>query len=272
MMGEMQLVPLTDLSARGLLAGDGRMIHGELNYERPAYIYRHRLKNCTVGAFTYFNAAGSTSAYRVTFGRYSQIGESSILGPPEHPMDWFSSHPFTFTRPQHMPNIYSMPDFARLGPDASDQSTWADAQPNDTYIGHEAYVGAGSFVKRGVSIGHGACIGARSVVTRDIPPYAIAVGSPARVIRLRFDERIVERLLKLQWWRYDLAPFKHQVDYSQVEATLAFFEQRHADNDLAELTPDTYRVSPAGEALRFERLPQPLFCTDADPFPPTPQT
>src|SRR5690606_19073307 len=116
------------------------------------------------------------------FGRYSQIGESSIIGPPEHPMDWFSSHPFTFTRPKYMPNMYQLPAFARLAPDEQDGPSYVDTVKNDTTIGHEAYIGVGSFIKRGITIGDGAVVGARSVVTRDIPPYAIALGSPARVV------------------------------------------------------------------------------------------
>lgn len=249
-----------DLLDHGLVLGDGPGIQGTLRFERPAYPFGHRLKNCTLGAFTFFNAAGLTSAYRVHFGRYSQIGESSVLGPPEHPQAWFSNHPFAFTRPSHMPSIYRTPDFVRLGPEEQAGETFVDTAVNDTWIGHEAYVGVGSFVRRGVRIGDGAVVGARSVVTRDIPPYAVAVGSPAKVLKLRFDEKLVERYLKLQWWRYDLAPFKTQVDFSQVEATLDFFEQRVAEGQLQVLRPPTYtvRAQPGGGFAMVEQA-QPLF-------------
>ena len=245
------------LQDAGLMGGAN--IAGSLRFERPAWLYGHRLKDCTVGAFTYFNAAGSTSLYRVTLGRYSQIGESSIIGPPEHPHDWFSSHPFAFTRPRYMPNIYQFEDFARLAPVDLPGPSYVDTMPNDTYIGHEAYVGAGSFVKRGVRIGDGAVIGARSVVTRDVPPYAIAVGSPARVVKLRFDEKLVERFLALQWWRYDLAPFKTAVDFSRVEATLDFFEARRAEGALAALVPDSYELQQSTAGAQLKRLDHPLF-------------
>ena len=247
------------LLAQGLLAEDGRGISGSLSFERPAWPQGHKLKDCSLGAFTFFNAAGLTSAYRVRFGRYSQIGESSILGPPEHPQDYFSSHPFAFTRPQYMPTMYQFEDFARLAPEAQPGPSYVDTVPSDTVIGHEAYIGAGSFVKRGVTIGDGATVGARSVVTRDIPAYAIAVGSPARVIRLRFSDALVERFLKLQWWRYDLAPYKKQVDFTQAEATLDFFEQRVAENQLPLLRPDTFRVTRHRSGLTAEKLPGPLF-------------
>ena len=248
------------LAERGLILGSGPGPQTALRFEAPAYPFGHRLKNCTLGAFAYFNAAGQTSAYRVHFGRYSQIGESSVLGPPEHPQDWFSNHPFAFTRPALMPAIYRTPEFQRLAPEDSDGPSYVDTVVNDTWIGHEAYLGVGCFVRRGVRIGDGAVVGARSVVTRDIPPYAVAVGSPAKVVRLRFAEPLVERLLKLQWWRYDLAPFKQRVDFSQMEATLEFFEQQLAEGHLQPLRPRSYALqNRPGEGFSLRELDQPLF-------------
>lgn len=231
-----------DLQQFGLEVREPVQVHGRFEYEGPAWIFSHRVKNCSLGAFTFFNAAGQTSAYCCRFGRYCQVGESSVLGPPEHPTDWFSSHPFAFGRPGHLPSMYRQPEFARLAPEAADDTGWAAQMPNETRIGHEVYIGTGCFVKRGVSIGDGAMLGARSVVTRDVPPYAVVVGSPARIVRLRFAEAIVERLLALQWWHYDLAPFKQQVDFSRVEQTLDFLEERQAAGDLMPLLPETFSM------------------------------
>lgn len=241
------------------LSIEARNTIDELRFERPAFVGGHRLKQCTIGAFAYLNAAGATSVYRCRIGRYAQIGESSIIGPPEHPMDYFSTHPFAFSRPAHLPGMYRFPDFARLSPDADAGPSWVESQPLETVIGHEAYVGVGSFVRRGVTIGDGAVIGARSVVTRDVPPFAIAVGSPARVQRLRFSETLIERFQKLAWWRYDLAPFKRQVDYAQVERTLAFFEQKAADGELALLQPPTYLLRRDGEHYALAPQSAPLY-------------
>lgn len=257
---EVAVANAAELRQYGVILSERHGLIGSLHFERPAYVHSHRVKDCSIGAFAYLNAAGVTSAYRVTIGRYAQIGESSILGPPEHPQDGFTNHPFAFTRPQYMPNMYALPDFARLAPQADAGPSYVDSAINRTVIGHEAYVGVGSFVRRGVTIGDGALVGARSVVTRDIPPYAVAVGSPAKVVRLRFAENLVERFLKLQWWRYDLAPFKTQVDYSRVEATLDFFEQRLADGELHPLRPPSYAVTTRpGGGLVLRAQPQPLF-------------
>jgi hypothetical protein len=155
--------------------------------------------------------------------------------------------------------MYRFPDFARLSPDADAGPSWVESQPLETVIGHEAYVGVGSFVRRGVTIGDGAVIGARSVVTRDVPPFAIAVGSPARVLRLRFSETLIERFQKLTWWRYDLAPFKRQVDYAQVERTLEFFEQKASDGELALLQPPTYLLRRDGERYALAPQSAPLY-------------
>nr|MBV6630374.1 CatB-related O-acetyltransferase [Oceanococcus sp. HetDA_MAG_MS8] len=247
-----------DLARYGLALTPGSLLKAETVFERPAWLFGHRVKSCSIGAFTFFNAAGTTSVYRTRLGRYAQIGESSIIGPPEHPMDWFSNHPFAFTRPSHIPAMYEFADFARLAPADSDEPAWAESAPL-TKIGHEAYIGAGCFIKRGVSIGDGAVIGARSVVTQDIPAYTIAVGSPARVIRDRFAPSLVERFLVLQWWRYDLAPHKAQLDFAEVEATLDTLEQLQSENKLKRLMPATYRVCEQQRCYRVEQLSRPLY-------------
>lgn len=69
-------------------------------------------------------------------------------------------------------------------------------------IGHDVWIGAGAHVMAGVKIGTGAIIGAASVVTKDVPPYAVAVGAPARPVRFRFEEPVVERLLASRWWAW----------------------------------------------------------------------
>jgi virginiamycin A acetyltransferase len=69
-------------------------------------------------------------------------------------------------------------------------------------IGNDVWIGENVLVKAGVSIGHGAIIGANSFVNKDIPPYAIAVGSPTKIIKYRFDEGIIKKLLELKWWDY----------------------------------------------------------------------
>lgn len=248
------------LFEQGICIDEGNNKVFDFCFERPAMIHGHRLKGCSMGAYGFYNAAGLASAYRTHFGRYSQIGESTIVGPPEHPMTMFSTHPFAFSRPSHMPKMYQMPDFARISPGEDAGPSWADSETStDTYIGHEAYVGAGSFVRRGVKVGVGAVIGARSVVTRDVPPYAIVAGSPARVLRYRYPDSLIERFLKLAWWNYDLGLVKRDVNWADTERTLEHLEQKVADNALAKLVPDTFRVSSVNKGYSLEKLAAPLY-------------
>lgn len=80
-------------------------------------------------------------------------------------------------------------------------------------IGHDVWIAEGCIIKEGVTIGTGAVIGMGSVVTKDIPPYGIAVGNPARVIRYRFDEKTIQDLLESEWWNLDDAEIQKIAQY-----------------------------------------------------------
>lgn len=232
----------------GLYAGDGRGIAGALEFERPLWLFSPRhIRHCRFGAFSYVNGRGSSSFYRVETGRYFQCAESAIIGPPDHPHDWFTTHPFGFTRPEEFPNLYEDEDFARLAPDGSEDYRYTANVPLVTSIGHEVWIGAGVIVRRGVRIGDGAIVGAGSVVNRDVPPYAIVAGVPATVKRMRFEDALIERLLALQWWEYDLAPHKHRMDFRDAQGTTSYLEDALAAKTLRPLMPSRYRVQ-AGKA------------------------
>ena len=74
--------------------------------------------------------------------------------------------------------------------------------PSKTIIGNDVWIGNGAIIINGVTIGDGAVIGAGAVVTKDVPPYAIVVGVPGKVIKMRFSDSIIERLMKIQWWNW----------------------------------------------------------------------
>jgi serine acetyltransferase len=73
----------------------------------------------------------------------------------------------------------------------------------DVIIGNDVWLGADSVILSGVTIGDGAAIGARAVVTGNIPPYAIVAGNPARIVKNRFDDETISRLLKIKWWEWE---------------------------------------------------------------------
>jgi acetyltransferase-like isoleucine patch superfamily enzyme len=126
------------------------------------------------------------SGARLVIGRYGSIADGvEILLGGNHRLDWATTYPF--------------PALPRLWPPAAG-ITGHDTTRGDVVIGHDVWLGSQCMVMSGVTIGHGAVVAARAVVTRDVPPYAIVAGNPARVVRLRFDEARITALLETAWW------------------------------------------------------------------------
>jgi acetyltransferase-like isoleucine patch superfamily enzyme len=92
-------------------------------------------------------------------------------------------------------------------------------------IGNDVWIGTGTIVLSGVTIGDGAIVGAGSVVTHNVPPYSIAVGNPARVIRFRFSESQITNLLKIAWWNWDDVKIKENIEllYGNVDTFINKF-------------------------------------------------
>lgn len=95
----------------------------------------------------------------------------------------------------------------------------------DVVIGNDVWVGTDAFILSGVNIGDGAVIGARSVVVSDVPAYSVAAGNPARVIKTRFDEGTIRRLLKLQWWNWDDDTIERHIPLLLSDEIELFLEQ-----------------------------------------------
>lgn len=81
----------------------------------------------------------------------------------------------------------------------------------DVSIGSDVWIGMDCTISSGVKIGHGAVVGAGAVVTKNVPPYAIVAGNPAAVVRYRFDESVIEALLKIEWWNWNDDTIKNSV-------------------------------------------------------------
>ncbi len=122
---------------------------------------------------------------RLVIGKYCSIASGVQIAFGDHRTDTFTTFPFEAKRRfwEHVPR--GVKDHISKG---------------DVIIGNDVWIGSDVFIGSGVTIGSGAVIGAKSVVTKDVPPYAVLVGNPGRVVRYRFDPNIVEELLKLSWW------------------------------------------------------------------------
>lgn len=123
---------------------------------------------------------------KLIIGRYCSIADKvEILLGGNHRIDWATTYPFS-----------ALPELWPAAPRNRDYHT----SRGDVVIGNDVWLGSGAMVLSGVTIGHGAVIAARAVVTKDVPPYAIVGGNPARVVRYRFDEATIAALLDIAWW------------------------------------------------------------------------
>lgn len=131
---------------------------------------------------------------KLKIGRFCSIadGVKIILG-DNHRMDWLTTFPFP-AFPEQWPGVEDVQDYFTT--------------KGDVVIGNDVWIGDGALILSGVTIGDGAVIGARSVVSKDVEPYALVAGNPARLVRKRFDDGTIAKLLSLAWWDWPLDKIK----------------------------------------------------------------
>lgn len=140
------------------------------------------VRNTTLGEYSYVSQFSVVNA--ATIGRFCSIAHGVFIGLWEHDTD-VTTHSF---------HLYETSGgFVRGFTDYKKDAI-------KTNIGHDVWIGANSVVLKGLTIGTGAIIGAGAVVTRDVPPYAIVVGNPAKLLRYRFAAEDMEFLLRTTWW------------------------------------------------------------------------
>jgi acetyltransferase-like isoleucine patch superfamily enzyme len=180
-----------------------------------------------IGAFSY---CVSGHLFDVEMGRYVSIGESVQMGRGDHPSKWITTSPSFY--------LNQMFDVGRNFPGAEDY--WAfrpdlhgfDSIPGakTIYIENDVWIGHGAFVRPGVRIGTGAIVAAYSVVTKDVEPYTVVGSNPARPIKKRFAQELIDRLLASQWWTR--APWQYAgIDISRPDANIDAIEKRISETE-----------------------------------------
>jgi acetyltransferase-like isoleucine patch superfamily enzyme len=117
---------------------------------------------------------------KAEIGKYTSIGPGCKIGLGVHPLDFVSTSPYLYND-----NLFKKKN---------------DSDFEEVVIGSDVWIGANVLIMGGVKVGHGAVIGAGSVVTKDVPPYSVVVGVPAKIIKYRFTPDIIDLLIETEWW------------------------------------------------------------------------
>lgn len=173
----------TRVALAGMARKHGFQI-GEYSYGRPKVRFAH---------------AGT----KLSIGRYCSIADQvEIFLGGNHRPEWGTTYPFE-SLTHWWPTARSAPP--------------THSSRGDVVIGSDVWIGSGALLLSGVTVGHGAVIGARSVISRDVPPYAVVAGNPAKLIRFRFDPETVAALLEAAWWDLPRASVEKLIPLLQSE-------------------------------------------------------
>jgi len=170
--------------------------------------------NIEIGDYTYYDDPDGPERFadkcvlyhydfigdRLVIGRFCAIasGVRFIMNGSNHAMSGFSTYPF---------NI-----FGNGWERGFDVETWQKEVRGDTIVGNDVWIGMEAMVMPGVTIGDGAIIAARAVVTRDVPAYAIVAGNAAGVVKMRFEDSTIQRLLAVAWWNWPVDKITRNLD------------------------------------------------------------
>jgi Acetyltransferase (isoleucine patch superfamily) len=196
------------------------LVKPETSIEHPIHVGPNAIiQGGSIGRYSFVN--GGTIIFGDTeIGRFTTFARNCQIGGVEHPTHYLSTSFFRISK-----NWFPDDPLSQSAPPIRNTPAPGRKRGNRVRIGNDVWIGASAIVLKGVSIGDGAVIGAGSVVTKDVPPYAIVGGNPARIIRMRFNNATIEALLRLKWWDRD-PEFIATLPLDDVEACIRLLSEQ----------------------------------------------
>lgn len=184
----------------------------------------------SIGAFSSTNSALPANS---VVGRYSSIAHNVVRMYGNHPVDRFTTSMLTYDSKVTAFNDYLTDNNASVDFVKNPiQNSCPIVIGNDVWVGQDV-----RFVSTGVTVGDGAIIAGGSLVTKDVPPYAVVGGVPAKVIKYRFPEKDIEKLMELKWWQYGFADFDTIKLDDPIDVFIEKIEEKVANNELKPFKP-----------------------------------
>lgn len=180
-------------------------ISANVEVDKSAYIYRGvKAKHASIGAHSYI--ANNTDIENAEIGKYCSIADHCRIGMSGHSLNYLSTSPIFTETVNGLQEVWIEKDVFEH-----------KSAEERVYIGNDVWVGSHALINGGVHVGNGACIAAGAVVVKDVPPYAIVGGVPAKVIRYRFCPEVIERLEEIKWWDLPEDKIKEHLSIFQKE-------------------------------------------------------
>lgn len=170
-----------------------------------------RLNNAAFGDYAYCDRYADIANARI--GKFANIAAFSRIGATDHPLDTAACHHFLYRSADYWDDT------------TRDATFFEHRRSRIAQIGHDTWIGAGAMIKPEVTLGDGAVVAAGAVVTKDVDPYTIVAGTPAKPLRLRQPRNIADRLIALAWWDWTHDALRAALDDFRAMKAEAFLEK-----------------------------------------------
>ena len=193
----------------------------------------HTLQLCKTGTISY--SWSKIPNQNMKIGRYCSIATGLRFIAEKHPLDLISTSPFSYNEEFYILKDSYLKYYGKALKTSTLENFIGISKP--TILENDVYVCTDAILKPGITLHTGCVVGQNALVTKDVPPYAIVGGVPAKIIRYRFDEKTIERLLRLEWWQYHFGDFDGINLKQDINFYLDELENRIEKNQIRPFNP-----------------------------------